>query len=85
MHYNDFKNIKFIIKELELEKDTAVELINKMCDVNEDYISCITICSLLLGFAPQHEQAVKNLIDRTFPSDCDKAWFIVLNAALTMR
>jgi len=36
---------------------------------------------MLLGVMPFYEPAIKNLLDNLYPAECDKAWFIVLNAA----
>lgn len=55
----DYKNVKYIIKELKLPIEQAANLITDPAEVNDDYVSCLVILSVLLSLDQRYEPAVK--------------------------
>jgi hypothetical protein len=69
------------MSKLDLSNSAKANLITEVNDINEDYLSCIVILSVLLAQKPELEGTVRFLIEDLCPAECDKAWFIVCNAA----
>jgi hypothetical protein len=71
--------------DLMLSNTDVSNLIDAVNSIDEEYIHSIVTLSVLLAQKPELEDTVRELVKTQWPEKSDKTFFIIINAALTMR
>jgi hypothetical protein len=78
-------NLDTLLNGLNLSITDVSSLVDAVNGIDEEYIQNIVVLSVLLAQKPELEDAVRDLVKTHWPEKSDKMFFIIINAALTMR